>query len=49
WFDMCGTNMDLPKFMQACIEPSIDQSDHTKKLLRFDHVKRTLEDQLFKH
>lgn len=48
WFDISGTNMDLPEFMQACIENRIDQPDQTKKLLRFDYVKRTLEDQLFK-
>jgi len=49
WFNYAGNIMDLPKFMQACIEPKIEQSDNTKKLLRFDHVKRTLEDELFKH
>ncbi|NQU50912.1 MAG: FAD-dependent oxidoreductase [Bacteroidetes bacterium] len=49
WFDNSRSNMDLPEFMQACIEPEIDQPDNTKKLLRFDHVKRTLEDELFEH
>jgi len=48
WFDIGENSGDLPDFMQACIEPIIEQPDNTKKLLRFDHVKRTLEDELFK-
>lgn len=49
WFEISSKKKDLPEFMLACIESKIDQPDTTKILLRFDHVKITLEDQLFKH
>jgi flavin-dependent dehydrogenase len=48
WFDVIEKDIHLPDFIQACIEPGIKQPDPTKKRLRFDHVKRNLEDQLFK-
>ena len=49
WFDKNNTTDDLPEIMQSCIEPGMEQPDNGKHLLRFDHVKRTLEDTLFEN
>jgi flavin-dependent dehydrogenase len=45
WFD--HSNAHMPEVVRACVEPDIEQPERTKTLLRFDHVKRTLEDILF--
>ena len=47
WFDINHNDRDLPTVLQSCVEENIDQPDSTKVLLRFDQVKRTLEDSLF--
>jgi len=49
WFDKGNTSAELPELMQSCIEPGMEQPDSGKYLLRFDHVKRTLEDTLFEN
>lgn len=49
WFDISKSKSNLPDILQSCIEPNIEQPDDTKRLLRFDHVKRSLEDQLFEN
>ena len=49
WFDVDEKNQRLPDFIKACIDPKTSQPDPTKKLLRFDFVKRSLENRLFEH
>jgi len=46
WFDVGNSNSELPDILQACIEPAIEQPESSRKLLRIDHVKRTLENRL---
>jgi len=49
WFDVDEKNGPLPGFMKACIDPKTPQPDPSKKLLRFDFVKRSLENTLFEN
>ncbi|MFY0652445.1 MAG: FAD-dependent oxidoreductase [Cyclobacteriaceae bacterium] len=49
WFDIDKKKEPLPEFMQACIDPETPQPDSSKKLLRFDFVKRSLENTLFEN
>lgn len=49
WFEVGNSNTELPDILQACVEPEIEQPESSKKLLRIDHVKRTLEDILFQN
>jgi flavin-dependent dehydrogenase len=49
WFNVGNGNEKLPDIMQSCIEPEIKQPSRSQKLLRPDHVKRTLEDILFQN
>ena len=49
WFDVDNVDTELPEAIQVCIEPDIDQPERSKKLLRFDHVKKSLEDTLFEN
>jgi flavin-dependent dehydrogenase len=49
WFEMDPEQTDVPEVVQVCIEPDIKQPEKTMRRLRFDHVKRSLEDLLFKH
>ena len=49
WFEVGSDAGNLPEFMQACMEPNLKQPTETRRLVRFDHVKRTLEDTLFEH
>ena len=46
WFES-KENTELPEVVQVCIETDIKQPESSKRLLRFDHVKRSLEDILF--
>ncbi|NND05651.1 MAG: FAD-dependent oxidoreductase [Saprospiraceae bacterium] len=47
WFDINDPQSDLTDLMRSCIEKNIEQPDPAKRLLRFDYVKRSLEDFLF--
>jgi hypothetical protein len=47
WFNV--GNEELPEIMQSCVESEIKQPSLSQKLLRPDHVKRTLEDILFQN
>ncbi|MDG2254813.1 MAG: FAD-dependent oxidoreductase [Opitutaceae bacterium] len=47
WFDINPGDGELPTILQSCIEDKIEQPDPSKAQLRFDHVKRSLEDSLF--
>ncbi len=49
WFDVDEKNEPLPGFIKACIDPKSPQPDPSKKLLRFDFVKRSLENTLFEN
>jgi|GEM_PF-728556 len=49
WFDGVNCNSDIPEVLQACIEPEIEQPEGSTKLLRIDHVKRTLENIIFEN
>jgi flavin-dependent dehydrogenase len=49
WFDVVNSNTELHDVLQACIEPKIKQPENSKKLLRIDHIKRTLENILFEN
>ena len=49
WFDVDENNEPLPGFIKACIDPETPQPDPSKKLLRFDFVKRSLENTLFEN
>ena len=49
WFDVDEKNEPLPGFIKACIDPETPQPDPSKKLLRFDFVKRSLENTLFEN
>src|SRR5210317_119311 len=48
WFELNGTDGNLPTVLQSCVEKRATEQDNGERvLLRFDHVKRTLEDKLF--
>ncbi len=49
WFDVDHEHTDLPEVLQVCIESDIKQPEKTKKRLRFDYVKKSLEDLLFEN
>ena len=49
WFDVGEKNEPLPRFIKACIDPKTPQPDPSKKLLRFDFVKRSLENTFFEN
>ena len=48
WIDL-DAGSALPELVQSCVEERIDQPFQDKKLLRFDHVKLTLENALLEH
>ena len=48
WIDV-DEGSELPELVQSCLEENIDQPFRDKRLLRFDHVKLTLENALLDH
>jgi ribulose 1,5-bisphosphate synthetase/thiazole synthase len=48
WIDLVAGS-ELPELVQSCVEKDIDQPFQDKALLRFDHVKLTLENALLEN